>query len=366
MFIALLAAVALAQGQTFVIDTPPGARLEAAFVDAGRGAPGVLFFPMCSEGAMTGWMPVAERLRTAGVSSLIAAPRGNQRELDADAAFAELRKRIGSDTPIAVAGSSCGVWFAMTTAVRHADVRAVIAFTGPHTTAQLEHVRKTPGLAVFSGAAELDMPAPDWARALKDASASPASRIELVPGKAHGTDNLAANTVLAQRIAEWLTTQLSASVPATQAAQPQSPCESPSYRAFDFWVGDWNVVNAAGRPAGTSHVERLLAGCVIMEHWTGANGPYAGKSFNTFNPADGKWTQHWVDSAGASILMTGAFENGRLVYQREFVRRDGAAVKSRMTFVNLEPGKVRQLVEQSTDGGQTWTPQIDLTYTKRG
>ena len=363
MWIALLAAATIVQSQPFVIDTPPGARLDAAFVDAGPRAPGVLFFPMCIEGAMNGWMPVAERLRAAGVSSLIAAPRGSQRELDADAAFAELRRRIGGDAPIATAGSSCGVWFAMTTAVRHADVRAVVAFTGPHTTGQLEHVRKTPGLAVFTGAAELDAPAPDWARTLKDASAHPASRIELVPGKAHGTDNLAANASLAQHIAEWLKMQLSSAAP--QAGPSQAPCESASHRAFDFWVGDWDVANAAGKPAGTSRVERVLGGCVIMENWSGANGPYAGKSFNTFNPADGTWTQHWVDSAGASVLMTGAFQDGRLVYRREFVRRDGVPVKSRMTFVNVDASHVRQLVEQSADGGQTWTPQIDLLYTRR-
>jgi hypothetical protein len=102
-----------------------------------------------------------------------------------------------------------------------------------------------------------------------------------------------------------------------------------------------------------------------MENWSGANGPYAGKSFNTLNPADGQWTQHWVDSTGASILMTGAFDGGRLVYHREFTRRDGVAVKSRMTFSSLGDGRVRQFVEQSTDGGQTWTPQIDLLYKRR-
>ena len=361
MWIAALLVITLAQSERVVIDTPPGARLDATFVDAGPRAPGVLFFPMCRDGATDGWMPVADRLRAAGVSSLIATPRGSQRELDADAAFAYLRTRAGSGAPIAVAGSSCGVWFAMTTAVRHPEVRALVAFTGPHTNEQLAHVRTTSGLAVFSGAAELDVPAPDWARALKEASAHPASRIELVPGKAHGTDNLAANAVLADHIAQWLTSQLTTPAPAPQAA----PCESASHRAFDFWIGDWDVVNAAGKPAGTSHVERVLGGCVIMEHWSTVGAPYAGKSFNTFNPADGKWTQHWVDSTGASILMTGAFEGGRLVYQREFVRRDGAAVKSRMTFVNVASGKVRQLVEQSTDGGQTWTPQIDLLYTRR-
>ena len=149
------------------------------------------------------------------------------------------------------------------------------------------------------------------------------------------------------------------------APAPKPQCDSPSHRAFDFWVGDWDVVNAAGKAAGTSHVERVLDGCVIMEHWTTTGAPYAGKSFNTFNPADGQWTQHWVDSTGASIVMTGAFEDGRLVYRRDFVRRDGQAAKSRMTFVNLGDGRVRQLVEQSTDGGATWAPQVDLLYKRR-
>lgn len=149
-----------------------------------------------------------------------------------------------------------------------------------------------------------------------------------------------------------------------QGAQPP-PCQSPAHRAFDFWIGDWDVVNASGTPAGTSHVERTLGGCVITEDWSGANGPYAGKSFNTFNPADGQWTQHWVDSTGASVLMAGAFNDGRLVYHREFVRQDGTPVKARMTFVNLGSGQVRYLVEHSTHGGQTWTAQIDLLYKRR-
>ena len=109
----------------------------------------------------------------------------------------------------------------------------------------------------------------------------------------------------------------------------------------------------------------MLDGCVIMEHWSNLAGPYSGKSFNTYNPADGSWTQHWVDSTGASILMTGRFEGRNLIYGREFVRRDGKAVKSRMTFFDLGKRSVRQLVEQSADGGATWTTQIDYIYTPR-
>ena len=147
---------------------------------------------------------------------------------------------------------------------------------------------------------------------------------------------------------------------------PPSPaCASAEHRAFDFWVGDWNVTGADGKPAGSSRVERILDGCVIMEHWSTVGSPYTGKSFNTYNPADGKWTQHWVDSTGASILLAGAFEGKNLVYRRDLVRRDGKPAKARMTFFNLEDGRVRQLVEQSIDGGVTWNTQIDYTYTRK-
>lgn len=150
-------------------------------------------------------------------------------------------------------------------------------------------------------------------------------------------------------------------------AHPQAgptACASDAHRAFDFWVGEWTVSTPDGKPAGTSRVERILDGCVILEAWSSVGSPYAGKSFNTYNPADGAWTQHWVDTTGASVLMTGKFEGRHLVYRRDLVRRDGKPAKARMTFFREPDGQVRQLVEQSTDGGQTWTTQTDLRYTR--
>jgi hypothetical protein len=47
------------------------------------------------------------------------------------------------------------------------------------------------------------------------------------------------------------------------------------------------------------------------------------------------------------------------------IRRDGKPAKSRMTFFNLGENDVRQLVEQSTDDGKTWTAQIDLHYSRK-
>lgn len=150
----------------------------------------------------------------------------------------------------------------------------------------------------------------------------------------------------------------------TAGPQAAAACASDAHRALDFWVGQWTVATPDGKPSGTSRVERVLDGCVIMENWSTIGAPYAGKSFNTYNPADGKWTQHWVDTSGASVLMSGGFEGRKLVYRRDLVRRDGTPAKARMTFFNAGDGRVRQLVEQSIDNGQTWTAQVDLRYTR--
>ncbi len=220
VLIGLMLSQAISGDGRVTVTTPDGSQLAARFFDAGRGTPGVLFFPMCSAGADNGWFPVAERLRGAGVSSLIASYRrtpgtptgrgtGDQRGPDADAVLSYLRSQIGIDAPVAFAGSSCGVSIALRTAAAHAaGTRAVVVLSGPHTGGQLDYVRRTPALAVFSGASAGEPPSPDWARALKEASANPASRVVILEQHAHGTDLFRVNDALADDIATWLAAQL--------------------------------------------------------------------------------------------------------------------------------------------------------------
>lgn len=203
-----------------LIKTPAGGLLVGRYRDAGANAPGVLFFTMCREDAADGWTPVADRLRAVGVSSLTIVERGfgeaigppqagDPRTPDADGAFAYLQSRVGVRAAIAVAGSSCGVHLALLTASRHADaVRAAVALTGPYSDELLEHVRRTPRLAVFAGAARDDGPAPGWAQHLKTASPNPASVAVIADGKAHGTDIFVANPGYAAGIGAWLADRL--------------------------------------------------------------------------------------------------------------------------------------------------------------
>ena len=203
------------------IPTASATPIEGRFADAGPGAPGVLFFPMCRQDAMDGWLPIAERLLGAGVSSLLVTYReygasratvaGDLRTNDADDALAYLRSRIGQRADVAVAGSSCGVYHALSAAARHPEqVRAVIALTGPHTRPHVEFLSARTDIAVFSGAALEDVPAPDWARELKAASANQRSATAFANGKAHGTDIFRDDPAYAAELATWIAKQLTA------------------------------------------------------------------------------------------------------------------------------------------------------------
>ena len=197
------------------IAVPNGEPLDGQYRDAGRGTPGVLLFPMCGPRGVDGWRPVAERLHAAGVSSLMVAEPGygpnGARQARADAAFAYLGSRLGEGTPTALTGGSCGVALALSTASRHPGrVGAVVVVSGPYSDEQLEYVRKTPTLAVFSGASEAEPPSPEWARALKQASANPASRVEIWTARAHGTEYFAVNPAFAEQVTVWLVERLTA------------------------------------------------------------------------------------------------------------------------------------------------------------
>ena len=152
---------------------------------------------------------------------------------------------------------------------------------------------------------------------------------------------------------------------AAHAAQPvSSPCKTgKEFRQFDFWVGEWDVT-WNGKKAGTSSVQLILDDCVIFENWTGAGGSI-GKSFNLYDTNTRQWQQHWVDNSGSAIDFVGSYQDGQMRYQSATPQSDGTKVLGRMTFFKLPEGNVRQLWEQSSDNGKTWTVAFDGLYTPR-
>jgi hypothetical protein len=165
----------------------------------------------------------------------------------------------------------------------------------------------------------------------------------------------------AMKTSAWLSALVLSSNLIAQSAQPAPP---PEARQFDFWVGEWEVFNPAGKQAGESLVEPIAGGWGLLENWTGAGG-YTGKSLNTWLPHLKQWQQFWVGAGGALELRGGLNEQGEMVLAGRSTDTNGRETRERITWTPGADGTVRQHWQQSSDGGATWTSVFDGLYRRR-
>jgi hypothetical protein len=150
------------------------------------------------------------------------------------------------------------------------------------------------------------------------------------------------------------------------AQQPTFPCESAeAFRAFDFWLGEWDVHLADGTVAGHNVITRDERGCMLTERWTGASGG-TGMSVNYVDGVDGKWVQVWNSANGAQINIRGGLTaEGMAMTGTIHYVSNGTTAPFRALWTPLPDGRVRQYFEQSNDGGETWSPWFEGFYTRK-
>ncbi len=146
---------------------------------------------------------------------------------------------------------------------------------------------------------------------------------------------------------------------AVQESSSKSGCTTPQSRQFDFWVGNWNVYNPANELAGTNRIDKVVNGCLLVENWKGAKGG-TGKSFNFYDAGRKKWRQVWVSAEGALDLQ-GDLIDGSIRYSGETTGLNGVTQES-LVFTPNPDGTIRQLWQQSPDGGNTWRVNFDGLY----
>ena len=150
-----------------------------------------------------------------------------------------------------------------------------------------------------------------------------------------------------------------------QQQNPVCPCCEEEYQQFDFWVGDW-VVYAKGKMAGFNKIVKIEGDCVIRENWKSFESSYSGTSYNFYDKLDKKWKQVWVDNQGTVLELKGEFKNNKMVLVSESKPdQNGNLVMNRITWFNNDDGTVRQLWEQSGDGGLAFTTSFDGLYRRR-
>ncbi|WP_154223732.1 hypothetical protein [Marinicella rhabdoformis] len=157
------------------------------------------------------------------------------------------------------------------------------------------------------------------------------------------------------------------------------PCmENQIYRAFDFWLGEWEVygsLDKRGPKLGHNSITRTEQGCLIMEQWQGASGS-TGTSMNYYDGISEKWVQRWVSGGGTVIEYSGGLvdiEGNHSKSKNKAMRLIGKIYYAssqqkpqvrdfRGTWTPLEQGVVRQFFEESIDDGKTWKVWFDGFY----
>lgn len=115
----------------------------------------------------------------------------------------------------------------------------------------------------------------------------------------------------------------------------------------------------------------MLNQCAIFETYTALPGTsaapnYVGQAFHYFDTNTNRWAQFYLDTTGTPFDWVGEFSNGVMKFERKGPYGPSKMmIQQRMTFSPLPEGKVRQLFEQSIDGGKTWSTGFDGTYVKR-
>lgn len=146
----------------------------------------------------------------------------------------------------------------------------------------------------------------------------------------------------------------------------------PEARQFDFWVGEWDVVNRLRNADGTweesrsrAQIRSVLDGRVIVEHWNGRvrKGPTIGFSARTFDPDLGRWVLllNWPGTAAGSFgSLQGNFRHGR----GEFLSGQAPNL-TRYTFCDTTATSLRWDSAVTKDGGASWATNWIMEWTRR-
>jgi hypothetical protein len=155
------------------------------------------------------------------------------------------------------------------------------------------------------------------------------------------------------------------------AQDPPTPCDDiAGFHRLDFWLGSWDV-RVDGETAGFNRIEKILDGCAVTEHWRGAGGG-EGHSLFFYHPVTDTWKQVWVTRFATSPgglkekTLVQTLDDGSLRFQGVTPLPDGDSILDRTTLTHLAGGRVRQVIEVSRDGGDTWETTFDGLYGRAG
>lgn len=150
----------------------------------------------------------------------------------------------------------------------------------------------------------------------------------------------------------------------TTECQAGGPAEQA--RQLDFWIGVWVVSTASGKVLGTSTVSTDLSGCLLEERFRTPEG-YEAVAFATFDWWEQRWHRTYIDNRGEQVRLSGGFDGSSVTLTgEESTPGESGSVLQRVTITPTPDGNVRQSIQVSREGGESWIPAVDLFYRPAG
>ena len=156
-----------------------------------------------------------------------------------------------------------------------------------------------------------------------------------------------------------------ATPPTTDAPDEQTCATNSENRQLDFWLGDWRVVAPGSAPNAASRVYLTLDKCMVVESWDGGRG-HIGENMLAYSSDDHSWRGMFVDNRGrVHIFNDGKAMPGAVEFSASSQGPGGGTVLNRVKIVRLDPDKVEQLWQKSSDNGITWSTEFRGEYLRK-
>ncbi len=153
---------------------------------------------------------------------------------------------------------------------------------------------------------------------------------------------------------------------------------SPHEREFDFWVGEWDVVNKKRRRDGTwfdestsrARIQFILGGRAVLEQWIGQDAnTLRGFSLRAYDPALARWVVilNWTGGRPSNFgQMEGVYDTDHISIYPPGSVESGQRNLERYTFSKATPESCQWDAQRTRDGGENWQMYWIMEFSRRG
>lgn len=139
-------------------------------------------------------------------------------------------------------------------------------------------------------------------------------------------------------------------------------CSTAQYHALDFWLGDWDVHEDAGKGPVDAHnrVTAVLGGCALHVEYRQDDG-LMGEGYSAYDASRKLWHQTFITNRGGLLVLEGGFQGKTLTLEGDKLDKDGKPERIKEVRASQGAG-ARETGYVSHDGGKTWVLLFDILY----